>query len=85
MAAGNDLQSGDHTVAEAKQICAQLPNCFGFTYHAAEENLTGPAKVYFKSAPVMNTDSEWSTFLRDGGIDDAEAMAQLLADTGADG
>jgi hypothetical protein len=83
--AGNDLQNGTHTMAEAKQICAQLPKCLGFTYHSDEQNVTGQPMVYFKSTIIVNKDDTWSTFVRDGGEDDAVAMAQLLADTGADG
>jgi hypothetical protein len=85
LAAGNDLQSGEHSIDEARQICSQLPKCLGFTYQSSAENFTGKLKVYFKSASTINTDASWSTYLRDGGEDDAQAMAQLLADTGADG
>ena len=35
LAAGNDLQKGNYTLAEAESICVSLPGCIGFTYHSS--------------------------------------------------
>ena len=88
--AGNDLPrtgnlTGNHTLAEAEALCSSWLSCKGFTYHSSNTNFSVASRVYFKSSTLLNMDGSWSSYIRDGGLSDAAAMAQLLADTGADG
>lgn len=87
---GSDLPStgnltGNHTFAEAEQLCSSWLSCMGFTYNSAEQNFSGALRIYFKNATVINVDGTWSSYIRDGGVSDAVSLAQLMLDTGADG
>ena len=66
LAAGNDLQKGNHTLAEAESICVSLPGCIGFTDHSSNAKSAAVEAIYFKKAPMnLNTDFAWSSYLLD--------------------
>ena len=63
---GNDaMPHGQHSLAQAFDLCANISDCRGFTYESPSTNFTGTADVYFKTSTYGNLDSGWSTYLRD--------------------
>ena len=77
LGAGNDIESGEHTLAEATARAAQLPGCVGFTF-AGPEKAKGKLQVFFKSSAEGNADPAWSTYLVEPAEGPPPSPAMLL-------
>eukprot|EP00729_Bicosta_minor_P006043 gene6043-14072_t len=64
LGAGNDLEDGNHTVAEAEARCTELHGCVGFTFAANASHPTGKVHAYFKSTAEEHVDGKWWTYLK---------------------
>lgn len=62
--AGNDIESGNYTVAEAEAHCGALHDCAGFTFKSNTSAPKDKVKVYFKTSQQGNTDKAWWTYLK---------------------
>merc|ERR1711953_244510 len=65
---GNDIEKSIMTVEAAKQHCAELEDCVGFTYHDKLE-ATGELTVWFKSYWNLNDGaSDWSAYRKTSSV-----------------
>jgi len=66
---GNDILAGEMTLAEARERCAGLPRCVGFTLKGREGSPPeGPTAVYLKEVWNLagaGASSGWMSFRRD--------------------
>ena len=60
--AGNDIASGNWTLAEAEAQCAANAACVAFTYHASSPDPAGSATVMLKSAADFSSADGWTTY-----------------------
>ena len=75
LGAGNDIESGEHTLAEATARATQLPGCVGFTFAnpaSGPQKPKGKLLIFFKSSAEGNADPAWSTYLVKPGAKPAE-------------
>lgn len=66
LVAGDDLGSGNLTLADAQARCIGLDGCVGFTFEAENPSSIScqhkKCHYYFKSKINLNTDSAWGTW-----------------------
>ena len=80
---GHDVSTAAQniTMLEAEAVCSKLPGCLGFTFRgpAPTMNSTMLSKVFFKAERNMNSDTSWSTYLRDAPQDKFDCKMRQLA------
>jgi hypothetical protein len=66
LAAGNDVHSGQFTLAEAKAYCNSTETCTGFTLHVPLSAVRPDESyhVFFKGARATNSDQAWTAFFK---------------------
>ena len=66
LADGNDIESGQYTLEEAKKRCSQLPMAVGFTHpnRSRPEDPACKVMCYFKSSATGNTDPKWQKYFK---------------------
>ena len=63
--AGNDIEVGTMTVAQAEAKCSANTACNGITFNSPAENCTStPCKIYIKKGSASNSDPSWSTLTK---------------------
>jgi hypothetical protein len=82
LGAGNDLDSGTYTVAEAMLHCAAI-NALGFTFSAAEASPSEKVLCYFKSSAAGNQDPQWQTYLAEDAMSGAGNKPVVATQTGS--
>ena len=71
IAAGNDLEQANVTVADAEKHCSAVEECVGFTFEktvpeakTACSAITGTQKILYKSSMSGSTTSTWCKVLK---------------------
>ena len=62
LADGNDVASGEMTLAAAEALCTSLPNCCAITFEAASAAPTGNVSAFLKSKISFSAASGWQSF-----------------------
>ena len=92
--AGNDLISGNWSLAEAEAQCVALPACVSFTYHSADPSPpSGAVEVLLKASADFSAAAGWTSYISSragnpmGGDEDGPDATWILdgALTGAPG
>jgi hypothetical protein len=82
--AGNDLASGNWTLAEAEAQCGSLPACVSFTYHSSSPSPDGSVSVLLKSAADFSPADGWTSYVSSrvgsplGGDEDGPTSVWIL-------
>ena len=82
--AGNDLASGNWTLAEAEAQCSANPACVAFTFHSSAADPAGTVAVMLKSAADFSAADGWTSYVSSrvgnplGGDEDGPTSVWIL-------